>query len=153
MHPVHFHSTDGDGELAGDLFILHPTADKRDDFVLPRSKSRQVAAVEESNDLIRNRIFDPDVAATYCSKTFDDRGHRKCLFQDATHAALERAKGLDFGNGSDPENGMAVKRAHPNLRYYLESRLIARRLIEQDDIRLDGRDRFQSVGYRETCPD
>src|ERR1700688_1523121 len=100
---MHFDCADGNGELSGDLFVLHPTTDERHNFVLARSKSRQVAAVEKSDDLIGDRILDPDVTAAYCTKTVDDGSHRQCLLQDSADTVLERQKGLDFGDVGDPK--------------------------------------------------
>src|ERR1700680_3290445 len=131
---MHFDGADGDGELSGNLFILHPATDERDNFVLARGKSRQVTAVEESDDLIGDRILDPDVTVGYGAKAVDDGSNRECLLKDPAHAVLQGAEGLDFGNVGDPKNGVTVKGTHPNLGYYVENSLIAGCLIEQDDV-------------------
>src|SRR5437868_2687557 len=139
---MHFDSADGNGELSGNLFILHAATDQCDDFVFARGKSWKVAAVEKSDDLIGDRILDPDVTVAHCAKTVDDGCHRQCLLEDPANTVLESTKGLDFGDAGDPKNSVAVKGAHPNLRNKLESRLTAGRLIEQNDVRLNGRDGF-----------
>src|SRR5260370_40659690 len=128
MHQMDFDGSDGDGKLAGDLLVLHSPANERDDFVLARREPRQVAAIEETDYLIGNRILDPDVTAPHCAKTFDHEGHRKRLFQDAAHAALESAKRLDLVNGRDPKNGVAMERPHPDLRNHFKIRFVSGRL-------------------------
>src|SRR5579864_3026469 len=121
MHEMNLDGADGDGKLAGDLLVLHPAANECDDLILAWCEARQVAAVEESNHLIGNRILDPDIAASDRAKALDDGGDWKCLFQDAAHATLESAKRFDLGNGRNPKDGVAVERPHPNLRDQFES--------------------------------
>src|SRR5579859_5111620 len=134
MHQMDFDGSDGDGKLAGDLLVLHSPANEGDDFVLAWREPRQVAAIEETDYLIGNRILDPDVTASHRAKTLDHGGDGKCFFQNAAHTALESSKGLDFGNRCDPKNGVAVQRAHPDLWYQFESRFITGRLVEQNNI-------------------
>src|SRR5215471_7763718 len=109
MHQVDLDCPDGDRKLSSDLLVLHPAANQRDNLILARSKTRQIAAVEKSDHLVRNRILDPDVAPPHRPKALHNRSHRQRLFQNSPHAALQRSKGLDLGNIGDPEDGMTMQ--------------------------------------------
>src|SRR5436853_7487319 len=99
---MHFDSADGNGELSGNLFILHAATDQCDDFVFARGKSWKVAADEKSDELIGDRILDPDVTVAHYAKTVDDGCHRECLLADSTNHVAESRKGLDVGATGNP---------------------------------------------------
>src|SRR5258706_1785809 len=129
MHEVDFHGTDSDGQSIGDLFIFHPPTDQPDDFVFARSEPRQVAAIEESDYLIRDGILDPDIPPADRAQALYNRRHRQCLVQNAAHSTLQSAKRLDLGHSGDPKNRVAVQGAQANLWNQLECRFVSHGLI------------------------